>query len=76
MKCLICGEDEMISSVTTYFAQVEECYVIIENVPCKECRQCGETVFSMDVLERIDDILEKVKLVASKVMIMDYGKAA
>lgn len=76
MRCLVCKAEALENSTTTYFAQVENCYVIIENVPCQKCQQCGETLFSMDVLERVDEILEKVKLLTSKVMIMDYAQAA
>ena len=60
MKCLICKEDSMTSDKSTYFAQLPNCYVIIENVPCLKCTQCGEVVYSASVMERIDDILKKV----------------
>ena len=48
----------------------------IENVPCLKCDQCGEVVYSASVMEKIDDILEKVQNIASKIFIMDYTKAA
>ena len=43
MKCLACKADAMKDTVSTYFAQLDHCYIIIENVPCKQCQQCGET---------------------------------
>ena len=76
MNCLICKSGNMIEEKTTYFAQLENCYVIIENVPCHKRTQCGETVFSASVIEKIDDILDKVQNIASKIFIMDYAKAA
>ncbi|MCC8100780.1 MAG: type II toxin-antitoxin system MqsA family antitoxin [Lachnospiraceae bacterium] len=76
MKCLICKDGEMESAITTYFAQMSSCYVIIENVPCLKCKQCGEELFSASVLEKIDDILESLEKIASKIFIMDYAKAA
>ena len=76
MRCLVCKSEQIDNSVTTYFAQVNNCYVIIENVPCQKCHQCGETLFSMDVLEKIDDILESIEKLVSKVIIMDYEQAA
>lgn len=66
----------MIDSCSTYFAQLDQCYVIIENVPCKKCTQCGEVVYASSVMERIDDILDKLQNIASKIFIMDYNKAA
>ena len=76
MNCLLCKADSMVESRTAYFAQLDNCYVIIENVPCLKCTQCGEAVFSASVLEKIDDILDKVQVYASKIFIMDFSKAA
>ena len=76
MKCLLCKSDSMEKSTSTYFAQLENCYVLIENVPCYKCGQCGEVVYSASVMEKIEDILEKVRDIASKIFILDYTKAA
>ena len=76
MKCLICKAEAMTSDRSTYFAQLPNCYVIIENVPCMKCAQCGEVVYAASVMEKIDTLLKKVQMVASKIMIMDYDQAA
>ena len=76
MKCMVCRSDSMIESKGTYLAHLGECYVIIENVPCYKCTQCGEEVFSASVMEKIDEIIDKVRNVASKIFIMDYANAA
>lgn len=76
MKCLICKADTMKDDTSTYFVQLDHCYVIIENVPCKKCTQCGEAVYSASVMERIDEILENVQKIAAKILIMDYNQAA
>ena len=36
MKCLACKNDTIVDSKTTYFAHLPNCYLIIENVPCKK----------------------------------------
>ena len=66
----------MIDGTTTFFAQLPNCYVIIENVPCKKCEQCGDEYFSTSVMEKIEDILDKVEHIASKIFILDYHTAA
>lgn len=76
MKCMSCKADSMIDGTTTFFAQLPNCYVIIENVPCKKCEQCGEEYFSSSVMEKIEDILDKVEHIASKIFILDYHTAA
>jgi YgiT-type zinc finger domain-containing protein len=59
-----------------YFAQLEKGYIIIENVPCFRCEQCGEVVYSASVMEKIEQIIDKVKALASKIIILDYSDAA
>lgn len=76
MKCLTCKNGAMLDATTTYFAKLKNCYVIIENVPCRKCDQCGEEYFPASVLERIDEILDKAEQIASKIYILDYHTAA
>ena len=77
MRCLLYKADSFVKSQNTYFVQFDNCYVIIENVPCyKKCAQCGEVVYSASVMEKIEEILDKVQNIASKIFIMDYTKAA
>ena len=76
MNCLNCKMEEMHEAKNTYFAQLSNCYVIIENVPCYKCKQCGEVYYKASVLEKIDDILEKLEKIASRIFIVDYASAA
>ena len=76
MRWLVCRAETMIESKSTYFAQLGDCYIIIENVPCMKCGQCGEIVYSASVMEKIDEIIDRIKNIASKIFIMDYTKAA
>ena len=66
----------MVSGRAAYFAQLPNCYLIIENVPCRKCTQCGEVVYSASVMEKIDELLKKAQVIASKILIMDYDQAA
>lgn len=76
MNCLICRDGVMKEGTGTYFATRAHCYVIIENVSCHICAQCGEIVYAASVMEKIDEILERIEKVASKIFIMDYRNAA
>ncbi|SFR64408.1 type II toxin-antitoxin system MqsA family antitoxin [Anaeromicropila populeti] len=76
MRCMSCKTEGMIDASTTYFAQLNNCYVIIEHVPCKKCDQCGEEFITVSVMEKIDEILERIEKVSSKVFIMNYHTAA
>ena len=76
MKCMSCKYGDMEESMSTFFAQLNNCYIIIENVPCLKCTQCGDEYFTNSVAERIEDILDSLEKVASKIFIMDYATAA
>ncbi|MBS5385748.1 MAG: type II toxin-antitoxin system MqsA family antitoxin [Clostridiales bacterium] len=76
MRCTSCKNEEMIETKTTYFAQLKNCYVIIENVPCLKCTQCGDVVYRNSVMEKVDDILDELEKIVSKVSIIDYSKVA
>ncbi len=76
MKCMSCKYGEMKNETTTYFSKLNNCYVIIENVPCLKCIQCGEEFLIASVSEKIDNILDSIEKIASKIFILDYDKAA
>lgn len=76
MRCTSCKSGNMEESKTTYFAQLKNCYVIIENVPCLKCDQCGDVVFRGSVSEKLDDILDDLEKIVSKISIVDYSKVA
>ena len=74
--CMYCKGGDFIESKTTHVVKYKGSLIIIENVPCLECDQCGETYFTDDVAERLEEIVNSVKKVESKISIIDYQKAA
>ena len=76
MKCLCCKADAIEESTNAYCAHLKNCYVIIENVPCLKCAQCGEVLYASDTLEKIDVLLERAEMIASRILIVDYQNAA
>ena len=76
MNCLVCKSGTKHEAKETYFANLKNWYLIIENVPCWKCDQCGEVVFSASVLEKIDVLIERLQKVSSKIFLLDYDTAA
>lgn len=76
MKCLSCKSGSMDASTTTYTAVLKGCVLIIKNVPCVKCLQCGDELFDTATLEKIDKITEAAEKLASEVSIVDYSKVA
>ncbi len=72
MKCMSCKNNEMVDSTTTYFAELKNCMIIVKNVPCKKCSQCGEVLYSMEVAEQLEKIMKSTEALASELTIVDY----
>lgn len=77
MGCLSCRGGDMVEGFEAYFAKLKSGgYLIIENVPCFVCDQCGEVVYSTAVIAKIEKIIEFCEKLHSKISIIDYNKAA
>jgi len=76
MKCFSCKSDTMEQSSSTYTAQAANCIIIIKNVPCMKCRQCGDVVYNTKILKKIEEIMGRLNEFASEVAIVDYQRSA
>lgn len=76
MRCPSCGRGELVDAKTTYFYSLPNCYVIIENVPCQRCDECGEEIIDMKVMKKLEQITALAAKIADRVFITDYQKAA
>ena len=72
--CFYCKCKTTKPSVTTHVVTFDNCVIIIKNVPCEECVQCGEKYYSDEVMEKIEDIISHAKQTASEVVVTDYNK--
>lgn len=75
MTCFYC-KGNMKNDTTTYMTSLSNCYIIIKNVPCHKCTQCGEESIDGETALKIEKILEKLKSVFTEVAIVDFSKAA
>lgn len=71
--CFYCKCKTMVPSVTTHVVTLDNCVIVIKNVPCEECEQCGEKYFSDQVMEQLEIIVDKAKQLASEVFVTDYS---
>ena len=76
MNCFTCGSNHMVDAKTIYVEKLENGILIIKNVPCKKCAQCGEEFFSMAIMKEIEKLGKMAENIISEVMIIDYSKAA
>lgn len=71
--CFYCKCKTTKQSVTTHVVTFDNCVIIIKNVPCEECEECGEKYFSDEVMSRLEKIVEKAREIASEVYVTDYN---
>lgn len=74
MTCLLCKGD-MKEASTTFTVTLEKTIVVIKNVPCLKCVQCGEEVFPLEVTQRLEKIIDGFKESISEISIVNYSAA-
>lgn len=76
IDCLSCKSGTMVEAVTVYTAVLKNCVLIVKNVPCVRCEQCGDVLYNTETLEKIDRITKMTEQIASEVSIIDYARVA
>ena len=75
MLCMECGATAK-KSYTTDVTDLGNCLVIIRNVPCYKCEECNEVIYTADVVERLEKIIDTAKKLMQEISIIDYLKVA
>lgn len=75
MECTFCGAKTK-ESTSTFVADLGDILIIVRNVPCLKCMQCGEEFYSNDVSNKLDEITTKAKESLTEIALIDYKKAA
>lgn len=76
MNCFTCKGD-MEEGKTTHVVELENnCIIIIKNVPCRRCTQCGEVWYSGTVSAQIEKIVDAMETSLMEIAIVDYSQKA
>ncbi len=75
MKCQVCGATAQ-QGLTTSVTDLGGCLIIIRNVPCYKCSECNEVIYTADVVQNLEKIIELAKKLMQEVSISDYSQAA
>lgn len=75
MKCSECGANAE-KGYTTSVTELGNCLVIVRNVPCYKCTECNEIMYTIDVIEHLENIIEEAKKLMQEISIIDYAKVA
>ena len=58
------------------FSNYKDCIIVIKNVPCLECDQCGEKYYTDEVAEKLEIIVNMAKKLMQEIAVIDYTQAA
>lgn len=75
MKCQVCGAAAE-KGLTTSVTDLGGCLIIVRNVPCYKCSECNEVIYTADVVQHLEAIIEAAKKLMQEVSIIDYSQAA
>ena len=70
-KCIECGH-ELINKNRTYVANLENCVIIVKNVPALVCEHCNEVYYSDEISEKLEKITLKLKDVINDIAIVEF----
>ena len=74
--CAFCKYGTLTKRTTTHAVNDKDSVIIIKNVPCEECEQCGARYYKDDIAEKLEKMLELVKQAEQEIAVLDYNKVA
>ncbi len=74
--CMFCKCDKVKKSLTTHVVNYNNSLIVVKNVPCEECIQCGEKFYSDETAERLEKIVSAAKKLMQEFSVIDYQTAA
>lgn len=75
MVCIKCGANTK-KGYTTSVTDLGNCLLIVRNVPCYKCTECNEIIYTGDVIQRLEQIIEQAKQFSQEISIINYSSAA
>lgn len=74
--CMFCKNTTTIVSTTTHVVNYGNCIIVIRNVPCLECDQCGAKYYTDEVAGKLELLVNDAKRLMQEIAVIDYRQAA
>ena len=75
MTCFFC-KGTLKDDLTNYFVNLKSSMIIIKNVPCQKCDQCGEVIYNGVIVRRIEQIVKSMKDTHTEIAVVQYSEKA
>ena len=73
---MFCKNAITFPSITTHVVNYKNSIIVIKNVPCLECDQCGEKYYTDEVAEKLELIVDMAKKLMQEIAVIDYKQTA
>lgn len=73
--CFYCKCKDTVHSLNTHVVTYNNSVIVIKNVPCLECAQCGEKYYTDEIMEKLEVMVDQAKQMAGEVFVAEYDKA-
>ena len=74
--CMFCKCETVTPGLTTHVFNYNGAIIVIKNVPCEECEQCGEKFYTDEIAEKLEKMVNAAKQMMQEIAVLDYSKAA
>ena len=71
MECFLC-KGKLENKFTTFMVELDNCIIIIKNVPSQVCKQCGEVSYSNEVAKQLEKLINTVKNTITEITVINY----
>ncbi len=71
--CFMC-KGNLEEKKTTFMVELDNCIIIIKNVPSMVCRQCGEVTYSNEVAKQIEKLVNSVRNILTEITVINYSE--
>jgi len=74
MRCFMC-KGGFFDNPTTFMVDIENCIIIIKNVPSQVCKQCGEVSYNNNVAKQLESIVSSLRQSEriTEIAVVNYG---
>ena len=73
MNCLMC-KGILADKKTTFMVELDNCIIIIKNVPSQVCKQCGEVSYSNEVAKQLEKLVNAVRNSITEITVINYSE--
>ena len=73
MNCFMC-KGKLEEKNATFMVELDNCIIIIKNVPSLVCEQCGEVLYSNEVSKQLEKLVNAVRNSITEITIINYSE--